>query len=216
MAKELPTRVYDGGIAESYAVTFAAGLACEGLKPVVAIYSTFLQRAIDQIVHDVAIQDLNVVFAIDRAGLVGLDGATHHGAMDLSYLGMIPDMVIMASSDEKELRNMLYTAIKYNDGPIALRYPRGSAGTVDAKAPFETIPIGIPRIIQEGEDLLILAVGNMVGQAKQAAVVLEKEGVRPTVVDVRFVKPLNKEAYAELFARHRAVLTIEELERVRT
>ncbi len=210
MAKELPSRVYDVGIAEPYAVTFAAGMACEGLKPVVAIYSTFLQRAIDQIVHDVAIQDLNVVFAIDRAGLVGLDGATHHGAMDLSYLGMIPDIVIMASSDEKELRNMLYTAIKYNEGPVALRYPRGSAATIDAKAPFEALPIGIPRIIQEGEELLILAVGNMVGQAKQAAAALEKDGIHPTIVDVRFVKPLNREAYAELFGRHRAVLTIED------
>src|SRR4051812_12081736 len=143
MAKEIPSRVYDVGIAEQYAVTFAAGLACEGLKPVVAIYSTFLQRAIDQIIHDVAIQHLNVIFAIDRAGLVGLDGPTHHGAMDLSYLGMIPGMVIMAPSDEKELRNMLWTAYKHDDGPVAVRYPRGSAYAPDAKAPFQTVPMGI-------------------------------------------------------------------------
>ena len=210
MAKEIPSRVYDVGIAEQYAVTFAAGLACEGLKPVVAIYSTFMQRAIDQIVHDVAIQNLNVIFAIDRAGLVGLDGPTHHGAMDLSYLSMIPDMVIMAPSDEKELRNMLYTAIKYDDGPVALRYPRGSAYAPDAKAPFELLPMGLPRIVQEGEELLILAVGNMLNYAKKAAELLAADGIHPTVVDVRFVKPLNKEAYAELFARHRAVLTIED------
>jgi 1-deoxy-D-xylulose-5-phosphate synthase len=149
MAKELPNRVYDVGIAEQYAVTFAAGMACEGMKPVVAIYSTFLQRAIDQVIHDVAIQELNVIFAIDRAGLVGLDGPTHHGAMDLSYLGMIPGMVIMAPSDEKELRNMLWTAVQYDDGPIAMRYPRGSASAPDEKLPFEKIPLGKPLVVQE-------------------------------------------------------------------
>ncbi len=210
MAKEIPKRVYDVGIAEQYAVTFAAGLACEGMKPVVAIYSTFLQRAIDQIIHDVAIQGLNVIFAIDRAGLVGLDGPTHHGAMDLSYLSMIPDMVIMAPSDEKELRNMLYTAVKYDNGPIALRYPRGSAQTADAKAPFELVPMGIPKVIQEGEELLILAIGNMVNYARKAMDALAQDGIRPTLVDARFAKPLDKNSYAELFARHRAVLTLED------
>ncbi len=210
MAKEIPNRVYDVGIAEQYAVTFAAGMACEGMKPVVAIYSTFLQRAIDQVIHDVAIQELNVIFAIDRAGLVGLDGPTHHGAMDLSYLGMIPGMVIMAPSDEKELRNMLFTAIKYDDGPVAMRYPRGSAQAPDEKAPFEKLPIGMPRILQEGEDLLILAIGNMVGYAKKAAELLVKDGVRPTVVDARFAKPLDRGAYADLLSRHRHVLTIED------
>jgi 1-deoxy-D-xylulose-5-phosphate synthase len=210
MSKEMPSRVYDVGIAEQYAVTFAAGMACEGLKPVVAIYSTFLQRAIDQIVHDVAIQHLNVIFAIDRGGLVGLDGPTHHGAMDLSYLGMIPGMVIMAPSDEKELRNMLYTAYKHDDGPIALRYPRGSAYAPDAKAPFQAVPIGIPRVVQEGEDVLILAVGHMLAHAKKAAEALAKDGIRPTVVDARFVKPLDKNAYADLLGRHRFVLTLED------
>jgi 1-deoxy-D-xylulose-5-phosphate synthase len=211
MAKELPARVYDVGIAEQYAVTFAAGMACEGMKPVVAIYSTFLQRAIDQIVHDVAIQELNVIFAIDRAGLVGLDGPTHHGAMDLSYLSMIPGMVIMAPSDEKELRNMLYTSIKADNlGPVAVRYPRGSAYAPDEKLPFQLVPIGLPHIVQEGEDLLILAVGNMVLQAKKAAELLAKDGIRPTIVDARFVKPLDQKAYSELFGRHRAVLTVED------
>ena len=210
MSKELPSRVYDVGIAEQYAVTFAAGLACEGVKPVVAIYSTFLQRAIDQIIHDVAIQHLNVIFAIDRAGLVGLDGPTHHGAMDLSYLGMIPGMVIMAPSDEKELRNMLWTAYKHEDGPIAMRYPRGNALAPDAKAPFQEMPIGIPRIIEDGDDLLILAVGHMVAYARKAAESLAKEGIRPTVVDARFVKPLDSQSYEGLFSRHRAVLTVED------
>jgi 1-deoxy-D-xylulose-5-phosphate synthase len=210
MAKEIPQRVYDVGIAEQYAVTFAAGMACEGMKPVVAIYSTFMQRAIDQIVHDVAIQELNVIFAIDRAGLVGLDGPTHHGAMDLSYLGMIPGMVIMAPSDEKELRNMLFSAIKYDDGPVAVRYPRGSAYAPDEKLPFQQLPIGLPNIVREGEELLILAIGNMVLPAKKAADLLVKDGINATVVDARFAKPLDRKAYSELFSRHRAVLTIED------
>jgi 1-deoxy-D-xylulose-5-phosphate synthase len=210
MAKALPSRVYDVGIAEEYAVTFAAGAACDGLKPVVAIYSTFLQRAFDQIVHDVAIQHLNVTFVLDRAGLVGLDGPTHHGAMDLSYLGMIPGMVILAPSDEKELRNLLHTALAYNDGPIAVRYPRGNASAPDEHLPFETLPIGIPKVVEEGSDLLILAVGPMLAYALKAAALLRAEGHHPTVVDVRTVKPLNREAYDALFARHRAVLTVED------
>ncbi len=210
MAKALPDRVYDVGIAEEYAVTFAAGAACDGLKPVVAIYSTFLQRAFDQVVHDVAIQHLNVTFVLDRAGLVGLDGPTHHGAMDLSYLGMIPGMVILAPSDEKELRNLLHTALQYNEGPIAVRYPRGNATEPDAKLPFETLPIGLPKVVEEGEDVLILAVGHMLAHARKAVEALRAEGLKPTVVDVRTVKPLNREAYEALFARHRAVLTVED------
>jgi 1-deoxy-D-xylulose-5-phosphate synthase len=210
MAKALPTRVYDVGIAEEYAVTFAAGAACDGLKPVVAIYSTFMQRAFDQIVHDVALQHLNVTFVLDRAGLVGLDGPTHHGAMDLSYLGMIPGMVILAPSDEKELRNLLHTALAYNDGPIAVRYPRGNAYAPDEHLPFETLPIGIPKVVEEGDDVLILAVGPMLAYALKAAAQLRAEGHNPTVVDVRTVKPLNREAYEALFARHRAVITVED------
>lgn len=210
MQKEIPNRVYDVGIAEQYAVTFAAGLACEGMKPVVAIYSTFLQRAIDQVIHDVAIQDLEVVFAIDRGGLVGLDGPTHHGAMDLSYLGMIPGMTILAPSDEKELRNMLWTAYKHKGGPISVRYPRGNALAPDVKAPFQEIPVGVPKVIEEGDDLLILAVGHMLAYARKAANLLKEDGIRATVADVRTVKPLDKAAYADLLARHRAVLTVED------
>lgn len=210
MQKEIPERVYDVGIAEQYAVTFAAGAACDGLKPVVAVYSTFLQRAFDQIVHDVAIQRLNVTFVLDRAGLVGLDGPTHHGAMDLSYLGMIPGMVILAPSDEKELRNLLYTALKYDKGPIALRYPRGNALAPDEKKPFETIPIGLPRIIEQGEDLLILSTGHMLAYARQAVDSLKNEGYQPTLVDARTIKPLDHKAYGDLFASHRAVLTLED------
>ena len=210
MQKEIPDRVYDVGIAEQYAVTFAAGAACDGLKPVVAVYSSFLQRAFDQIIHDVAIQHLNVTFILDRAGLVGLDGPTHHGAMDLSYLNMIPGMVILAPSDEKELRNHLYTAMKYNDGPIAMRYPRGSAYALDEKLPFEEIPIGLPRVIEEGENLLILSVGHMLAYARKAVEMLRAEGFKPTVVDARTVKPLNAKAYGDLFARHSSVLTLED------
>jgi 1-deoxy-D-xylulose-5-phosphate synthase len=210
MAKEMPDRVYDVGIAEQYAVTFAAGMACEGMKPVVAIYSTFLQRAIDQVVHDVAIQHLNVIFVLDRAGLVGADGPTHHGALDLTYLGMIPGMVILAPSDEIELRNMLYTAIQYNDGPIAVRYPRGSALVPDAKAPFQKLEFAKPRIVREGEDVLILAVGHMLSPSLKAAEQLAQAGVSATVVDVRWVKPLDQGVYTDLLNRHRVVLTIED------
>jgi 1-deoxy-D-xylulose-5-phosphate synthase len=191
-------------------VTFAAGAACDGLKPVVAVYSSFLQRAIDQIVHDVAIQHLNVIFVLDRSGLVGADGPTHHGAMDLTYLSMIPGMVILAPSDEKELRNMLHTALKYDDGPIAVRYPRGNAYGLDEKAPFTDVPIGTPLIVEEGEDLLILAVGHMLFHARQAAETLRGEGLKVTVADVRTVKPLEKKVYRELFSKHRAILTVED------
>ncbi len=210
MAAELPDRVYDVGIAEQYAVTFAAGMACEGMKPVVAIYSTFLQRAIDQVIHDVAIQHLNVIFSLDRGGLVGLDGPTHHGALDLTYLRMIPGMVVMAPSDEFELRNMLYTACRYDKGPIAFRYPRGSAQSSEVKGPFQELTIGLPRMVQRGERLAILAVGSMLKGAQVTAQMLEKEGYKPTVVDVRFVKPLDKSFYTDLFTNHDAFLTIED------
>ena len=210
MQKEIPERVYDVGIAEQYAVTFAAGLACEGLKPVVAIYSTFLQRAIDQVIHDVAIQNLNVKFVMSHGGLVGLDGPTHHGAMDLTYLRMVPGMVIMAPSDETELRNAFNTLLKYNKGPIAMRFPKGSAAQDYQPAPMKKWRVGIPKIIEEGEGLLILAVGSMLSNAKAAVEHLKLEGFNPTLVDVRFVKPLDEKTYAELFQKHQAVLTVED------
>lgn len=224
MRKELPARVYDVGIAEPYAVTFAAGLATEGMKPVVAVYSSFMQRAFDQIVHDVAMQDLNVVFVLDRAGLVGLDGPTHHGVLDLGFLRMVPGMVIMAPSDEVELRHMLHTAIRYDKGPIALRYPRGNAFAPDAKPAFETLPIGVPRVDRPAQpaglpgakggagpaDLLLLAVGNMLHPARKAHDRLVEEGWSCTLVDARFVKPLDAAAYGKLLAGHQAVLTVED------
>lgn len=210
MAKEMPERVYDVGIAEPYAVTFAAGMACEGMKPVVAIYSTFLQRAIDQVIHDVAIQHLNVIFVLDRAGLVGADGPTHHGAMDLSYLGMIPGMVVLAPSDEKELRNALYTAVQYDAGPIAVRYPRGNAIAPDTKAPFQKFEFAKPRVLQEGDDVLLLAVGHMVAPCRKAAEQLAQDGIHVSLVDVRWTKPLDKSTYADLLSRHRVVLTVED------
>jgi 1-deoxy-D-xylulose-5-phosphate synthase len=210
MQNEMPDRVYDVGIAEQYATTFAAGAACDGLKPVVAVYSSFLQRAFDQVIHDVAIQHLNVTFVLDRSGLVGADGPTHHGGLDLSYLTIIPEMVVVAPSDEKELRNLLYTALKYDKGPIALRYPRGNASAADEKLPFEVLPIGMPRIIEEGEGLLILSCGHMLANARKAVEALKKDGIRPTLVDARTVKPLDAKAYGDLFARHRAILTLED------
>ncbi len=210
MAQEMPQRVYDVGIAEPYAVTFAAGLACEGLKPVVAIYSTFLQRAIDQVIHDVAIQNLNVTFVLDRAGLVGADGPTHHGAMDLTYMRMVPGMVIMAPSDERELRDMLFTALRIDKGPVTVRYPRGNASTNEPLTSFNQLTIGKPRIVKKGRELAILAVGHMLTNAQQAVERLELEGFSPTLVDARFVKPLDKEAYLEIFNGHRAVVTVED------
>src|SRR5690606_27020849 len=186
-------RVYDVGIAEQHAVTFAAGLACEGLRPIVAIYSTFLQRAYDQIIHDVALQDLPVTFALDRAGLVGSDGKTHQGAFDLAYLRCVPNMVVMAPSDEQELRNMLETGLSL-PGPSAFRYPRGSATGVELSEP-RVLPVGKGRIVHPGgprPDVLILACGTTLADALGAARILGEEGARAVVVDPRFVKPLDE------------------------
>jgi 1-deoxy-D-xylulose-5-phosphate synthase len=203
-------RVFDVGIAEEHAVTFAAGLACEGFIPVVAIYSTFLQRAYDQIIHDVALQNLPVVFILDRAGLVGSDGPTHHGSLDLSYLRTIPGMVIMAPSDENEMRNMIYTATQYKDGPVALRYPRAVTYTNDIRTEFSELPIGKFRIVRKGKKVLIIGVGFMLAKCLDAAGVLEKKGVDPTIIDACFVKPLDVEAYKEIFREHQIVATVED------
>ena len=212
VAETHPDRFFDVGIAEQHAVTFAAGLATEGIKPVVAIYSTFLQRAYDQIIHDVAIQNLPVAFAIDRGGLVGEDGATHNGIFDLSYLRHIPNMVVMAPKDEPELQRMLLTMLRH-DGPIAVRYPRG-AGTgapmiadVAALAPLE---IGRWERLREGADAVALAVGAMVTPAMEAAATLAAEGMRVEVVNARFVKPLDEGMIDELLARQARWLTVEE------
>ncbi|MCL2208051.1 MAG: 1-deoxy-D-xylulose-5-phosphate synthase [Fibromonadales bacterium] len=203
-------RIFDVGIAEEHAVTFAAGLACEGFTPVVAIYSTFLQRAYDQIVHDVALQNLPVVFILDRAGLVGTDGPTHHGALDLSYLRTIPGIVIMAPSDENEMRNMIYTATQHKSGPIALRYPRAVTYTNDIRTEFTELPIGKFRAVSEGSKVLLIGVGFMLAKCLDAAGVLEKKEIKPTVIDARFVKPLDIKSYKELFKEHSIVVTVED------
>ncbi len=209
MNEAIPERYFDVGIAEQHAVTFAAGLSTEGFTPVVAIYSTFLQRAFDQIIHDVATQKLSVVFVLDRGGLVGADGPTHHGAFDLSYLRLIPGMVIMAPKDEGELRNMLYTATLYKRGPIALRYPRGNALGVEAGA-FKQLEIGKGEVIKEGNDIAILAVGSMVNNSMKAAEALEERGISAEVVNMRFIKPLDSEMLRRVFEKFEKVITIEE------
>jgi len=207
---ETADRVFDVGIAEEHAVTFAAGLACEGFTPVVAIYSSFLQRAYDQIIHDVALQNLPVVFILDRAGLVGADGPTHHGTLDLSYLRTIPNMVIMAPSDENEMRNMIYTATQYKNGPIALRYPKAVTYTNDIRTEFSALPIGKFRTVRKGSKVLLIGVGFLLAKCLDAAGVLEKNGIKPTIIDARFVKPLDIEAYIELFKEHSVVATVED------
>lgn len=210
LQKELPDRFFDVGIAEQHAVTFAAGLATQGVIPVVAIYSTFLQRAFDQIIHDVALQHLHVVFALDRGGLVGADGPTHHGAFDLTYLRLVPGMVIMAPKDEAELRDMLFTAIEYKDGPIALRYPRGDAVGVPINPGFNKIPIGKAEVLREGTDAVILAIGKMVEYANQLATNLEKEDISLEVVNMRFVKPLDRNLLIDVLRRFDKVFVMEE------
>jgi len=210
LQKEFPERYFDVGIAEEHAVTFAAGLATQGIIPVVAIYSTFLQRAFDQIIHDVALQNLHVVFVLDRAGLVGADGPTHHGAFDLSYLRLIPNMVIMAPKDEAELRNMLFTAINYKKGPIALRYPRGNALGVTIKDEFEELEIGKSETIQHGNDIVFLAVGVMVEYAKKASQILSEHGINSEIINMRFVKPLDKNKLDDVANRFDKIVTLEE------
>jgi 1-deoxy-D-xylulose-5-phosphate synthase len=208
-AKAIPERFYDVGIAEQHAVTFAAGLASQGYRPVTAIYSTFLQRAFDQILHDVAVQNLPVTFAIDRGGLVAEDGTTHHGAFDLSYLRHIPNMVVMAPKDENELRHMIKTAI-HRDGPTAVRYSRGSALGVPLDPEIRTLEIGRGEILMEGEDLAIIAIGYGVVPALQAARQLEKEGIFATVINARFVKPLDRDLITTVARRIKTILTVEE------
>ncbi len=199
-----PDRYYDVGIAEQHAVTFAAGMACEGLKPIVAIYSTFLQRAYDQLIHDVALQNLDVTFALDRAGLVGADGATHAGNYDLAYLRCIPNMVVMAASDENECRQMLSTAFQYN-GPAAVRYPRGAGIGAAIEKGLATLPLGKGEIRREGKGIAILAFGTMLAPSLVAA-----DDLNATVANMRFIKPLDVELVKQLAQTHDALVTIEE------
>jgi 1-deoxy-D-xylulose-5-phosphate synthase len=205
-----PDRFFDVGIAEQHAVTFAAGLAAEGMRPVVAIYSTFLQRAYDQIIHDVCLQRLPVTFAIDRAGFAGDDGRTHHGVFDLSYLRCLPNMTIMAPKDENELRHMLKTAIQEVNGPVAIRYPRGVGVGVAMSEPLHTLPVGHGELLRSGSDVAIIALGAMVLTAERASEILAAEGIATTVVNARFVKPLDDALVLELAARCGAIVTVEE------
>ena len=208
-ARKYPDRFFDVGIAEQHGVTFAAGLATEGMKPVFAIYSTFLQRAYDQVLHDVCLERLPVIFAIDRGGIVGEDGATHQGLFDLSYLRSLPNMVVMAPGDENELCRMLATALNH-DGPIAFRYPRGSAAGVPLDDKMLPLPIGKGKVLETGDDVLILAIGRPVGDALEARSILQKQGISATVVNCRFVKPLDADLICSLAEKIPRIITVEE------
>ncbi|MCS7284759.1 MAG: 1-deoxy-D-xylulose-5-phosphate synthase, partial [Hydrogenobacter thermophilus] len=207
-SQKFPERFFDVGIAEQHACTFAGGLAAQGLKPIAAYYSTFLQRAYDQVIHDIALQNLHVVFAIDRGGLVGDDGPTHHGVFDLSYLRCIPNMVVSAPKDEQELRDLLYTAIN-SHGPFAIRYPRGPAYGVPTEG-FKEVPIGSWEMLVEGEDAVILAVGYTVYQALKASEMLKEEGIKVGVVNARFVKPMDDSMLAHLCKTYPVFITVED------
>ncbi len=209
-AKAHPERSFDVGIAEQHAVTFAAGLAAQGMRPFCAIYSTFLQRAYDQVVHDVAIQNLPVRFAIDRAGLVGADGATHAGSFDVTYLATLPNMVVMAAADEAELVHMTYTAALHDSGPIAFRYPRGNGTGVELPAVPLRLEIGKGRIVRHGNKVALLSLGTRLAEALKAADQLEAKGLSTTVADLRFAKPLDEALIRQLMASHEVIVTVEE------
>jgi 1-deoxy-D-xylulose-5-phosphate synthase len=205
-----PERFFDVGIAEQHGVTFAAGLAAQGMRPFAAIYSTFLQRAFDQVVHDVAIQNLPVRFAIDRAGLVGADGATHAGSFDITYLATLPNMVVMAAADEAELVHMTHTAVHHDSGPIAFRYPRGNGTGVELPEVPQRLEIGKGRIVRHGTKIAILSLGTRLAEALKAADQLDARGLSTTVADLRFAKPLDEELIRHLMATHEVILTVEE------
>lgn len=206
---EFPHRVFDVGICEQHAVTFAAGLASRGFIPIVAIYSTFLQRAFDQVIHDVCLQNLPVVFAIDRSGIVGSDGKTHQGTFDLSYLTLVPNLIVSAPKDENELQHLLYTAVKLGR-PMAIRYPRGSGVGVELDSTLHEVPIGKWEILRQGEDVAILAIGAMVAPVLEAAQKLAANKIEATVVNARFAKPLDFELLTSLASRIKYLVTVEE------
>ena len=208
--KRFPERMFDVGIAEQHGVTFAAGLATEGYKPFAAIYSTFLQRAYDQVVHDVAIQSLPVRFAIDRAGLVGADGATHAGSFDITYLSTLPNFVVMAASDEAELVRMINTSVSINDKPSAFRYPRGNGIGIELPNIKEVLKIGKGKMALDGKHVAILNFGARMQECKKAAEILKKKGITISILDARFAKPLDEKLIIELASNHEAVVTIEE------
>ncbi|MFE5322891.1 1-deoxy-D-xylulose-5-phosphate synthase [Paenibacillus sp. NPDC056579] len=209
-AKEFPNRMFDVGIAEQHAATLCAALASEGMKPVFAVYSTFLQRAYDQVVHDICRADLNVIFAIDRAGFVGPDGETHQGVYDIAFLRSIPNMTLMMPKDENELRHMLKTAVEFNDGPIAVRYPRISGSGVSMDEPMKVIPIGSWEVLRNGDSAVVLAVGPMIPVAMEAAELLSKDGFQLRVVNARFIKPMDEAMLLQLAKENIPIITLEE------
>ncbi|MEE4188112.1 MAG: transketolase C-terminal domain-containing protein, partial [Roseobacter sp.] len=209
-AERYPSRCFDVGIAEQHGVTFSAALAAGGMKPFCAMYSTFLQRGYDQVVHDVAIQRLPVRFAIDRAGLVGADGATHAGSFDIAYLANLPGFVVMAAADEAELKHMVATAVAHNDGPIAFRFPRGEGQGVEMPERGSPLQIGKGRMIRQGARVAILSFGTRLAEVEKASEALAARGINPTIADARFAKPLDAEMILDLAATHEALITIEE------
>jgi len=210
MMFKMPNRAFDVGIAEQHAVTFSAGMATNGLIPFCNIYSTFMQRAYDQVIHDVALQKLNVVFCLDRGGLVGEDGATHHGVFDLAYLRTIPNMTICSPMNEVELRNLMYTAQLPDMGPFAIRYPRNRGMNIEWKHPFEAIPVGKGRMVRDGKDLAILSIGHEGNYAIEAAGILSDNGIDAAVYDLRFLKPLDEELLSEVFRKFGKIITVED------
>lgn len=210
MMEKMPNRTFDVGIAEQHAVTFSAGLAAQGMLPYCNIYSTFMQRAYDQIIHDVALQNLQVVFCLDRGGLVGADGPTHHGVFDLAYMRSIPNMIVTAPMDEIELRHMMFTAQNENHGPFSIRYPRGCGCVIDWRQPMEAIQIGKSRQLSEGSDLAILSIGTIGIQAGRVVKMLQKDGINAAQFDMRFVKPLDEEALHNIFKKYKHVVSIED------
>lgn len=210
MMQAMPKRAFDVGIAEQHAVTFSAGLATQGMVPYCNIYSSFMQRAFDQVLHDVALQNLNVVFCLDRGGLVGADGATHHGAYDLAYMRMIPNMIVAAPMNEEELRNLMYTAQLPNQGPFSIRYPRGNGVMTEWKTPFKEIKIGQGRKVTSGDDIAILSIGHPGNFAQSAIQILKESGISVAHYDMRFVKPLDTLLLHEVFSKFNKVITVED------
>jgi 1-deoxy-D-xylulose-5-phosphate synthase len=210
MMDQIPERTFDVGIAEQHAVTFSAGLAIEGLIPFCNIYSSFIQRSYDQIIHDVALQNLHVVFCLDRGGLVGDDGATHHGAFDLSFMRNIPNMIVSAPMNEEELRNLIYTAQLKNQGPFSIRYPKGQGVMPDWQKPFREIEIGKGRELRNGDDLAFLSIGHVGNTVSEVCDMLELDGIRPSHYDMRFVKPLDESLLKKIFRKHSLVITVED------
>lgn len=210
MMKAMPDRAFDVGIAEQHAVTFSAGLASQGMVPFCNIYSSFMQRAYDQVIHDVAIQNLNVVFCLDRAGVAGADGATHHGAYDIAYMRCIPNMIVAAPMNEEELRNLMFTAQQENMGPFTIRYPRGNGVMPDWKRPFKDIAVGKGRKICDGEDVAILTIGHIGNEAVKATIELNAEGIHPAHYDLRFIKPLDEELLHDVFKNFKNIITVED------